>query len=136
MPFCIQYRMSGSADAPKVMNVNLAVQPTGEWGVATFTLSDLVPGVYDICVKCTHWLARKLTDIDVTAGDSTGNAFALKNADINGDNAVNFSDYLILQTQYKKSPGTPNADLNGDGNVDFSDYLTLQANYKKTGDTL
>ncbi len=136
LPFQVRYRKSGTLDMPTLVNMDLVVSPNSGTGKALFALTNLDPGAYDIWVKCNHWLANKVIGIDVSASDSTGYVFVLKNADINGDNAVNFSDYLILQTQYKKSPGTPTADINGDGAVNFSDYLILQANYKKVGDVL
>jgi hypothetical protein len=100
-------------------------------GVSSFTTA--LVGDYDLVCKASHWLAQsKPVTIDASGNGSA--AFSLFNADINGDNVVNFSDYLILQTQYKKAPGVPTADINGDGAVNFSDYLILQTSYKKVGD--
>lgn len=49
--------------------------------------------------------------------------------DLNGDNAVDFDDYLKLQNNYN-GPGTyTNGDLNGNGLVNFDDYLIMQNYY-------
>lgn len=53
--------------------------------------------------------------------------------DIDGDNTVGFSDFLILSRDFGKTvdPGT-GADLDGGGKVDFADFLLLSANFGAT----
>jgi len=90
------------------------------------------PGIYDVWVKCSHWLAANSLGstsaprLDRERPDSD-------ERDINGDNIVNFSDYLWLQSSIRSLPGIRAADLNGDRQVNFSDYTDLQSNYKKVG---
>jgi len=100
-------------------------------GLTSFT-TGLSAGDYNAVAKGSHWLAQAKA-VTIDAGGNATVAFSLLNGDVNGDNVVNFSDYLVLQTQYKKPAGTWSADLNGDGVVNFADYLILQANYKKSG---
>lgn len=69
-----------------------------------------------------------------TSGDLTVSGIPVDTGplvgDINGDNAVDFKDFQILQRHYGETvtPNT-NGDLNGDGVVNFSDFQILQAHY-------
>ncbi|MBL8765424.1 MAG: hypothetical protein JNM07_14290 [Phycisphaerae bacterium] len=76
----------------------------------------------------------------LTGGGTTTVNAAMVNGNVNGDNVVDFFDYLILSDAYESS--TPdalytaniNADFTGDGTIDFFDYLILNANYEKEED--
>ena len=54
--------------------------------------------------------------------------------DLNGDNEVDFSDFLIFVAAFNKRVGedgyNPKADLNGDNAVDFSDFLIFVDNFE------
>ena len=56
--------------------------------------------------------------------------------DTNGDNKVDFADFLTLKGAYGSTTGSGNytaaADYDHDGDVDFSDFLVLKGNYGKT----
>ncbi|MGA1195342.1 MAG: hypothetical protein ACO36I_02450, partial [Candidatus Latescibacterota bacterium] len=59
--------------------------------------------------------------------------------DLNSDNKVDFSDFLIFATNFGKT-GEPNAecgslvgDFNCDNKVDFSDFVTFASNFGTTG---
>jgi len=49
--------------------------------------------------------------------------------DANRDGTVDFSDFLILQTQFGAGGVFGDGDFNLDGTVDFSDFLLLQTNF-------
>lgn len=54
--------------------------------------------------------------------------------DLNGDDAVNFDDFLILSENYGKDvPASTNGDLDGDGHVDFGDYLIFRHEFLTAG---
>ena len=53
--------------------------------------------------------------------------------DANLDGSVNFSDYLVLESNFGNAGGWTNGDFNGNGMVDFSDYLALEANFGQGG---
>jgi hypothetical protein len=53
--------------------------------------------------------------------------------DANGDGKVNFADYLVLESNFRKTGQTfAQGDFNGDANVSFADYLLLEANFGKS----
>lgn len=135
LPIQVKYRFTGTNDVPSTLTIKVPVISQNGAGLTHLNLAGLPPGNYDLWLKCRHWLAAKIIGINLTAGSQSA-SYGLFNGDINGDNKVDFSDYLILQAQYKKSGINLSADLNGDGHVDFADYLILQISYKKTGATL
>ena len=49
--------------------------------------------------------------------------------DANGDDKVNFADYLVLEATFRTTGAR--ADFNDDGTVNFADYLILEANFGK-----
>jgi hypothetical protein len=57
------------------------------------------------------------------------NTWAIFTGDINQDNAVDISDYLIMDPDIQNgNGGYLNTDLNGDGATDITDYLLLDPN--------
>jgi subtilisin-like proprotein convertase family protein len=117
--------------------VSTQVVPVDSLGDYTAT----APGtaVYDVAVFETNyggwtWLRGIAEDVDFSAGSVSGVNFSLLNGDVNNDNSIDLSDFLILAAAYEVSPVTaPEADLNRDGAVDLSDYLLLAANYDTAG---
>jgi hypothetical protein len=59
------------------------------------------------------------------------------NGDINGDNAVDLEDFLLLAATYEVDPLNPGynaaADLDASGAVDLADFLILAGNYDQVG---
>ena len=49
--------------------------------------------------------------------------------DIDGDGDVDFSDFLILSTNFGMSGTLSDGDLDNDGQIAFSDFLVLSANF-------
>ena len=53
--------------------------------------------------------------------------------DLNGDNQVNFADFLLFAAAFGKGVGdagyNPKADLNNDNEVNFADFLLFAANF-------
>jgi hypothetical protein len=59
---------------------------------------------------------------------------SLFRGDANGDNEVNFSDYLVVSQNFGGTGKEWNeGDFTADGVVNFSDYLHLSQNYETTG---
>ena len=54
--------------------------------------------------------------------------------DVNGDGAVDFSDFLILAGSFGGPGDRSQGDLTGDGRVDFLDLLLLAGNFGMGGD--
>lgn len=75
-------------------------------------------------------------EVDEETGEGGGpgvdNDVELRNslADINGDQTVDFADFLVLSTNFGREADVlfADGDLNGDGVIDFVDFLILSAN--------
>ncbi|MBL8088571.1 MAG: hypothetical protein JNM85_10945 [Chthonomonas sp.] len=96
-------------------------------------------GSYDITVKGTHWLSRKISNVNVTnAGLSGLNFGTLINGDINDDNTVDQFDYLRLSAAFDTVKldlaYDAMADLNGDDTVDQFDYLIMSESWEMVGE--
>lgn len=118
------------------------LDPSGDFSITTNTR-----GTYDIRVKGSHWLAKKVGSITVWHSGVSGLSFSLKNGDIDGDNVVTLLDYDIFSTYFDKNsadtdwmtPG-PNgfapfqADIDGDGAVTLLDYDIYSKSFDETGD--
>lgn len=108
--------------------------PVGAGGSAAFSLP---LGSYDIVLKHSHWLRKKVA---VTLGSGgAGPVFPLINGDVNGDNSVNIADYVILRLAFGSSSGASNwvadADLDHSGSVGTNDFLVLRRNFGRSGDS-
>jgi hypothetical protein len=73
---------------------------------------------------------------DGTAGDNYTTTVPRLFGDINGDRAVNSSDFLAFRLAFLESSGSPNFvpgfDGNGDGVIDAADLLAFRLNFLKT----
>lgn len=65
---------------------------------------------------------------------TTGTGGSGVTGDINGDDVVDFSDFIILSTNFNQEvpPGTL-GDFNNNGTVDFADFIVLSTNYNPAG---
>ena len=103
----------------------------------TFALAGVVPGTYTLGVKGAKWLQKDVA-VDTTAGPFAGLSVPLLGGDVNNNNAVSLSDYVLLSKAYNSTPASANwnpaADLNCDGKVSLADYIILSSNYNKQGD--
>ncbi len=104
-----------------------------------FTVTTTAPtGSYDVYVKASHWLRRKLAGQTLTAGGMSGLTFSLINGDVDGNNAVGLSDFARLKAAFGSLPGdanwNANADLDGNQAVGLSDFAILKRNFGLIGD--
>ncbi|HTQ08647.1 MAG TPA: dockerin type I domain-containing protein, partial [Fimbriimonadaceae bacterium] len=104
-----------------------------------FTVNSQAPsGNYDIYVKTSHWLRKKVTNQSFGLNGVSGLAYSLPNGDVNGDNSVSLADFGQLKLAYGSTSSSgnwnPNADLDGNGSVGLSDFGILKLNYGKSGD--
>jgi hypothetical protein len=102
----------------------------------SYVLSDAPGGTAAVSAKTDWTLRSKLpVTLDVngqaSSVDFTGTA-RLRGGDFDGDNAVNFPDYLVLGDKFFTHD--PLADITGDGDVDFDDYTALAENWLTGGD--
>lgn len=60
----------------------------------------------------------------------------LAGGDVDRDDRVDLTDFLILAAHYEESPlADPRTDLNGDGACDLADFLILASSYELVGDS-
>jgi hypothetical protein len=109
-------------------------------GDGSFEVDVPQPDTYDVWVKASHWVARRITGIVVDGSTNIGTV-VLRNGDIDGNNKVNAQDQILLRNAYGSIRGptpspnwNPNADLNGDLRVNSADLIVLRNNYGAVGD--
>jgi len=105
-----------------------------------FTISGLTPGTYDVAVKGQTSLSELVTNVTLTAGNTTVVDFGvLLEGDASNDDYIDASDYATLSAAWLSWPGQPNwdakADYNRDNYIDASDYALLSFNWLKWGAT-
>ena len=86
---------------------------------------------------CKNTLVVTAGDLRVEADHSDNvavhTALTAQLGDLNTDGVVDFTDFLLLSSNFEKSEAGPSdGDLDGDGRVEFSDYLLLAANFGKS----
>lgn len=102
-----------------------------------FTLTNFpaIQGV--LSVKVGSWLRKNMV-IDTRSANVSGRLFELVNGDVDGSNAINLDDFLILAATYELATGDPGydgrADLDRSGFVGLDDFLILAGNYEAFGD--
>lgn len=127
----VEFRTPNTATVREVRTTTL--DATGR-----FDLYTALSGSFDVRVKGSKWLQKKLGSISVSRTPGAHRVFVLRAGDIVPDNVVNLDDFLVLAGSYEAADGDPNydaaADLDGDARVDLSDFLMLAANYDAVGD--
>lgn len=95
-------------------------------------------GNYDVYLKGSHWLRKKVAGLAFTATGRSGVNATLINGDSDGDNEVGSGDLSAVSTAFLTADGDPGytdaADLDGDGEVGSSDLSILSANFLLSGD--
>ena len=96
-------------------------------------LYGLVDGSYDVIIKGSNTLSKKISNVALTAGQITFlPAGALTISDYNGDDMVNSMDLEELSSRYNTTQW--GLDINGDGLIDFLDLLAFIPDYNTSGD--
>lgn len=91
-------------------------------------------GTYDLVVKTAPYLSIKIPDVTFTNGGFAYREFVPTLAgDVNGDNAINDEDLLLVIFAFGLS-GIQAADLNLDGSVNDEDLLILLFNFGLLGE--
>jgi len=111
----------------------------GVGGTYTLNMGTSVPaGNYDVYLKGSHWLRKKVANLAFTATGRSGVNATLVNGDSDGDNEVGGGDLSVVSTAFLSAIGDPGytdlADLDGDGEVGSSDLSILSANFLLSGD--
>jgi len=108
-----------------------------------FTIGFIDPGTYDVGVKGSTSLSRLVTNVTLTADNTTYVDFGvLLDGDASGDDYIDGSDYGPLSNAWNSYPGItpppawdPNVDFSRDDYIDGSDYGPLSSNWNDWGDT-
>ncbi len=94
-------------------------------------------GEFDLVIKTSHWLSRRLP-MNLSTFDSSTVSASLVNGDVDGDNSVSIFDYIELSGSFDKATGESGfdaeADLDGDGAVTIFDYIILSNNFDQSGE--
>lgn len=111
---------------------------TDTWGDYTFTAPEIGQGNYLIYAYVPGFLRNKYpVNVTTNQGVTFANNFTLLNGDVNADNRINLSDFIILSTSYSRHWGEPlfnqAADLNHDYQVNIFDLVRIARNYGKSG---
>ena len=122
----------------------LTVSFLGDGAVATttdnvgnFTIADVTPGIYDICVKSPRALSELVTGVEMVVCETTSVDFGtLREGDANDDDVVDELDYSLLHFYFwvTSGEGLDKCDFNRDGVVDELDYSLLHSNFWQIGD--
>ncbi len=113
--------------------------PNQAGNVGEFAVSTGLRGAgYDIVIKPSHFLSRKLSNVTLTNDGLSGLNLTFINGDVDGDDSITIFDYIDLSTSFDLSVGdagfNPNADLDGDGSVTIFDYIILSNNFDQSGE--
>ncbi|MBL8087436.1 MAG: hypothetical protein JNM85_05100 [Chthonomonas sp.] len=131
IPVTIQLKQAGNVLDTKIVNLDAS-------GNYSFVTS--VGGTYDIVAKASHWLSDKQSNVFIGDSAVTDVNFSLINGDCNGDNTVDFFDFLVMSAGYESTTGDPaytaniGADLNGDGSIDLFDYFVMSEAWELQGE--
>lgn len=103
-----------------------------------YSFQTALTGNRDLLVKGPTWLRARRSNVNIhPTNGASGQAFVLVNGDVNGDNVVNVSDFLLLRNAFGSNSSSPNwnanADLNKDGGVNVTDFLILRNNLGQSG---
>jgi len=104
-----------------------------------FTVTDIVPGTYDVCVKGYTSLSILKANQVFTEGNPTSINFGiLIEGDANGDDWITMADEVLLEGSWNSSPGNPNwnpkCDFNRDGWISSVDSNLMCSNWGQHGD--
>ncbi len=94
------------------------------------TIDGITPGTYSLTINGSHWLTRKISQIDVNGTNAVNTT--LTNGDADGNNGVDLFDYVQLDIHWGQTDSM--SDLDGDGNVNLFDYVVLDTNFGAKGD--
>lgn len=131
-PLSFEIRLPGSLTV--VDRRTLPSGANGQFAFYTFLQAES----YDVALKGSHWLRKRLGNQTLTTSGLSGLSFSLVNGDVNGDNVVSLGDLGQLRAAFGSAAGdsnwNPNADLNGDGVVSLADLGILRSNFGQQGD--
>lgn len=119
----------------------------GGGGPKSYQIFVPISGTFDVYVKGSNWLQKRIPNVSVGPLGVTGLSFSLVNGDINGDNAVDLMDFDVFSEYYDKTSSDADwtvvgangsrpidADLDGDNAVTLLDFDVFSKNFDASGD--
>jgi len=102
-----------------------------------FTLTDILPGSYDICIK-HHKSLQRVQRVNIGVGENNVVFNELRMGDATNDNQIDIIDFAVLLSSYNKNASQDGykdeADFNGDQGVNIIDFSVMLSNYNQTGE--
>jgi hypothetical protein len=118
---------------------NATYSPTTD-AMGVFTITNIVPGVYDIAVRDRNSLWNVRNDYALAMGINYVDMGTVVAGDANNDEEIELLDFSILASTFATSstdPGwDPRADFNNSGAIDILDYSLLASNFGRLGRTI
>jgi subtilase family serine protease len=132
VPVTLQVYKSGTSTLIETRTATLASD-------GSFAVTTVAPdGAYDVYVKSSHWLRRKVASVTISSSGASGVSASLANGDVNGDNVVSLADFALVRTAFGSTSVSgnwnPNADLNGDGSVSLADFVIVRNQFGQAGE--
>ena len=138
----VTFKASNASGVLKTWTVPLSAMTPVSADTYNFTLADPPPAATHLSAK-TAWTKRRRLACSFGADNQAvvnfNGASELRGGDINGDNTVNFADYLALAARFNHEVSSPldaddTANINGDDAVNVLDYSILANNWLTRGD--
>ncbi|MCL4465455.1 MAG: hypothetical protein M1389_05400 [Chloroflexi bacterium] len=108
---------------------------------AYFTATNVLTGTYDLRIKGSHTLSRKLNGVTLVPGNNVvdwASRGALKEGDINQDNYVTILEFSLLRGSFGKCQGAAGydarTDFNGDNCTTVLDFSLLRQSFGQAGE--
>lgn len=116
-----------------VSSFNVASDAAG-----SFTVTDLIPGTYDVIVKKSNYLSSGVSNVTLTGGSVNTVVFPILRAgDADGDDQVTLQDYNIFAFAFGTVIGNdlydPRTDYLNIGNIFIEDFTAWSNNFGNTG---
>ncbi len=93
--------------------------------------TSVADGSYDVFVKGTTWLRKKVASVSVTSTGATVSTTLDYNGDLDNNNVIDSDDFDILVADFG---GNGPGDVDGSGTTDSDDFDILVANFGLGGD--
>ena len=121
---------------PETLVLLFSRNMTTATGLSSFTLEDLLPGLFTIRLKEQLCLSMEKPSVSINQ-DSLFSCGEQRTGDANNDDVVNIMDFAVLKASFGKSMGQPSfdsrADFNGDGTVNPTDFALMKSNFGRWG---
>ncbi len=134
----VTFQLPGPADLTLRNSVGVETKFSGITSGTPVTLTGIVPGTYDVLVKDSAHLRKKLGTITIVTGANTAPAafgsVALTAGDFNGDNILDLFDVALILAKYDAisvavTSTNQKYDINLDNKIDLVDVSSVLANF-------